>query len=106
MHFIEHADHKDSVPKAKGRTPKYSAWVFSNNDWNMIVRTGGSVHAPFLSFFPFMVILTSRIATSFLVTIYVYSANATYVSPHVHTHIYTSVGSCKGWTAFTPPLII
>ncbi|KAF8344050.1 uncharacterized protein EI90DRAFT_3010868 [Cantharellus anzutake] len=26
MHFIEHADRKDSVPKAKGRTPKYSAW--------------------------------------------------------------------------------
>ncbi|KAF8336989.1 uncharacterized protein EI90DRAFT_3013955 [Cantharellus anzutake] len=36
MHFIEHADRKDSVPKAKGRTPKYSAWVFSDNDWNMM----------------------------------------------------------------------
>ncbi|KAF8341196.1 uncharacterized protein EI90DRAFT_3011846 [Cantharellus anzutake] len=36
MHFIEHADHKDSVPKAKGCTPKYSAWVFSDNDWNMM----------------------------------------------------------------------
>ncbi|KAF8325888.1 uncharacterized protein EI90DRAFT_3018937 [Cantharellus anzutake] len=36
MHFIEHADRKDSVPKAKGHTPKYSAWVFSDNDWNMM----------------------------------------------------------------------
>jgi hypothetical protein len=36
MHFIEHADRKDSMPKAKGRTPKYSAWEFSDSDWNMI----------------------------------------------------------------------
>ena len=34
MHFIQHADRKDSVPKAKGRTPKYSAWTFSDNDWD------------------------------------------------------------------------
>ena len=34
MHFLEHADRKDSIPKAKGCTPKYSTWVFSDNDWN------------------------------------------------------------------------
>ena len=32
-HFLEHADRKDYVPKSKGHTPKYSAWVFSNEDW-------------------------------------------------------------------------
>ena len=33
-HFLEHTYHKDSVPRSKGHsTPKYSAWVFSNEDW-------------------------------------------------------------------------
>ena len=35
-HFIKHVDHKESVPKAMGHTPKYSTWVFSNDDWNTI----------------------------------------------------------------------
>src|SRR5260221_2968485 len=50
-HFLEHADHKDSIPKAKGRTPKYSAWTFSDDDWKAMGLIVDALKVCFLFFF-------------------------------------------------------